>query len=62
MQFSKGDDPSLQFQCGQQRGGHYYCSGCKIPADRTYELDYAFRCPHQTLEEQQQTVLRGTVG
>jgi len=43
MRFCKGDGPSLEFESGNQRGGHYYCSGCKIHADHTtYELDPAF--------------------
>ena len=27
MRFCKGDYPSLEYESGNQRGGHYYCSG-----------------------------------
>ena len=62
MRFCKGDGPSLEFECGNQRGGYLYCPGCKIHASRTYELDHAFRCPHTTLQERQQAVLKGRIG
>ena len=62
MRFCKGDGPSLEFECGNQRGGYFYCPGCKIHAARTYELDHAFRCPHITLKERQQAVLKGRIG
>ena len=62
MRFCKGDGPSLEFECGNQRGGYFYCPGCKIHASRTYELDHAFRCPHITLQEHQQAVLKGRIG
>ena len=62
MKFCKGDGLSLEFESGNQRGGHYYCSGCKIHANRTYELDHAFRCPYITLQERQQMVLKWRLG
>lgn len=58
MRFCKGDGPSLEFECGNQRG-YFYCLGCKIHAARTFELDHAYRCPHITLQERQQPVLKG---
>ena len=27
MRFCKGDYRSLEYESGNQRGGHYYCSG-----------------------------------
>ena len=59
MTFCKGDGPSLEFGSGNQRDGHYYSSGCKIHADRTYELDHAFHCPYKPLQERHQMVLNG---
>jgi hypothetical protein len=62
MRLCKGDGHALQLECCQQRGGHYYCSGCAIHADMTYELDHAFRCPTVTLIERQKLILQGTIG
>ncbi|KAK3698437.1 hypothetical protein QZH41_010014, partial [Actinostola sp. cb2023] len=61
MRFCKGDGPAMELEAGQQRGGHYYCSGCAIHADMTYELDHAFRCPTLTLGERQELILKGPV-
>lgn len=62
MRFCKGDGPLLEFECGNQQGGYFYCPGCKIHAARTYELDHALCCPHITLQERQQAVLKGRIG
>ena len=62
MKCCKGDGPSLESESGNQMGEHYYCSGSKIHADRTYGLDHAFRCPYLTLQERQQMVLKGRLG
>ncbi|KAK3715334.1 hypothetical protein QZH41_010105 [Actinostola sp. cb2023] len=61
MRFCKGDGPAVELESGQQRGGHYYCSGCAIHQDRTNELDHAFRCPPVTFKERQEFVLQGPV-
>ena len=49
MRFCKGDGPSLEFECGNQQGGHSHCPGCKIHAARKFELNHAYHCPHITL-------------
>ena len=28
MRFMNGDNPAVNFECGNQHGGHYACSGC----------------------------------
>jgi len=61
MRFCKGDGPAVEFECGQQRGGHYFCSGCAIYDDRIYELDYAFGCQSFTIQERQKSILDGPV-
>jgi len=61
MRFCKGDGPAVELESGQQRGGHYYCSGCAIHRKSTYELDHAFRCPPVTFKERQEFVLQGPV-
>ena len=50
MRFFKGDGPSLQFEAGQQKGGHYYCAGCGVHGLGGYDIAYAFRCPYTSLE------------
>ena len=62
MRFFHGDSPSREFESGQQKGGHYYCSGCGAHADRVYELDYCFRCEPVSLEDRQNIVMKGPIG
>lgn len=62
MRFFHGDSPARQFECGQQKGGNFYCSGCGAKAQRVYEFDYAFRCPYMSLTDRQNLVLKGPVG
>ena len=62
MRFFHGDSPARQFECGQQKGGNFYCSGCGANAKRAYELDYCLRCPHMSLSDRQQLMLHGSLG
>jgi hypothetical protein len=62
MRFFHGDSPSRQYEAGQQKGGNYYCALCGANAHRVYELDYAFRCPHISLDDRQQLVFKGPCG
>ena len=62
MRFFHGDSPSRQYEAGQQKGGGFYCALCGANAQRVYELDYVFRCPHVSLEDRQQLILRGPCG
>ena len=62
MRFFHGDSPSRSFESGQQKGGHYYCSGCGAHAERGHELDYCFRCAHVSLNDRQEPVLKGPLG
>ena len=62
MRFFHGDSPARQFECGQQKGGNYYCSLCKASAKRVYELDYSFHCAHLSLADRQELVLKGALG
>ena len=61
MRFFHGDSPARQFECGQKKGGHYYCSVCSVSAKRVFELDYSFRCQYMSLAERQKLVLKGLV-
>ena len=62
MRFCKGDGPAVEFECGQQRGGHFSCAGCAVHANRVYELDHASRCKVTTYLERQHSVLGGPIG
>ena len=41
MRFFKGDEPSCQFESGQQRGGNYFCWICGISHERTAAYAHA---------------------
>ena len=62
MRFFHGDSPSRQYEAGQQKGGNFYCAVCGANAHWVYELDYVFRCPHISLKDRQQLVLKGPYG
>lgn len=61
MRFFHGDSPSREFESGQQKGGHYYCSGCGDHADRVYDLAYTFHCTTVSLDDRQKIVLKGPI-
>ncbi|CAB4002167.1 Hypothetical predicted protein [Paramuricea clavata] len=61
MRFFHGDNPAQQYECGQQKGGHYYCSVCGVHANRVYELDYSYRCTHMSLSDRQKLILEGAI-
>ena len=62
MRFFHGNSPSRQYEAGQQKGGNYYCAICGANAHRVYELNYAFRCPHISLNDHQELVFAGPCG
>ena len=62
MRFFHGDTPARQYECGQQKGGNYYCAICGASAHRVYEMDYVFRCSHMSLADRQSLVLKGPYG
>ena len=62
MRFFHGDTPARQYECGQQKGGKFYCAVCGASANRVYELDYSFRCSHMSLADRQDLVLKGPYG
>ena len=62
MRFFHGDSPSRAFESGQQKGGHYYCSGCGAHAGRVHEVDYCFHCKHVSLKDRHELVMKGPLG
>ena len=61
MRFFHGDTPARQYECGQQKGGNYYCAICGASANRVYEMDYSFRCSHISLADRQDLVLKRSI-
>jgi len=62
MRFFYGDSPSREFESRQQKGGHYYCSGCGAHADRVYNPAYSFHCTTVSRDDCQKIVLQGPTG
>ncbi|CAB3981856.1 Retrovirus-related Pol poly from transposon opus [Paramuricea clavata] len=62
MRFFQGDTPARQYECGQQKGGKYYCAICGASANCVHEMDYSFRCSHMSLADRQDLVLKGPYG
>ena len=59
--FFHNDNPAQQYECGQQKGGNFYCSVCGVYANGVYELDYSFRCSHISLNDRQKLILEGAI-
>ena len=62
MRFMNGDNPSIQFESGNQHGGHKGCSGCDGDLNQRYDLEYMHNRKYYTLEERQKLVLAGIEG
>ena len=62
MRFMNGDNPSVEFEDGTQKGGHFGCSGCGGDMRWAYEYDYMAFLKYRTLEEKQNLILKGTFG
>ena len=54
--------PAYQYECGQQKGGNFYCAICGACAKRVYEMDYSFCCSHMSLADRQDLDLKGPYG
>ena len=62
MHFYKDDGLAVELECGQERGGHFYCTGCAVNANRVYELYHVARCKVVIYLERQQAILHGLIG
>ena len=62
MRFMNGDNPSVQFESGNQHGGHKGCSGCDGDLNLSYDLEYMSRRKYLTLEERKKLVVAGREG
>ena len=62
MRFMNGDNPSIQFESGNQHGGYKGCSGCDGDLNLSCDLEYMHNRKYCTLEERQKLVLAGIEG
>jgi hypothetical protein len=62
MRFMNGDNPSVEYEDGCQKGGHYGCSGCDGDMRRAGEYDYMAYRRYKSLEEKLKLVLDGKEG
>ena len=57
MRFMNGDNPAVNFECGNQHGGHYACSGCDGRSSMCHDLNFMAQRKYRTLTKRQQLVL-----
>ena len=62
MRFMNGDNPSVEFEDGTQKGGHRGCVGCDGDMRRSDDFEYMSHRKYKTLEEKQKLVFAGTEG
>ena len=61
LTFFHGDSPARQFECGQQKGGHYYCSNCGCHAVMVDDIHHALNCPLVSLQDRVDKIMEGTI-
>ena len=59
MIFMNGDNPSVEFEDGTQKGGHRGCVGCDGEMHSSFDSEYMSHQKYKTLEEKQNLVLTG---
>lgn len=62
MRIMNGDNPSIEYEDGTQKGGNRGCPGCDGDVRRAGEYDYMAYRKYRTLEEKQKLVLEGEFG
>ena len=62
LRFFVGDHPAQQFEHGTQHGGHFKCCGCSVRSNMMGDLAHTLQLPWRSLYDQQQLVLKGTLG
>ena len=60
MRFMNGGNLAVNFECGNQHGGHYGCPGCDGHLSMCHHLNYMAQRKNRTLTERQQLVLART--
>ncbi|KAK3704916.1 hypothetical protein QZH41_005383, partial [Actinostola sp. cb2023] len=59
MRFMNGDNPSVEYEDGTQKGGHRGCAGCDGDIRMAGQYDYMAYRQYKTLEEKCQLVMAG---
>ena len=62
MRFMNGDNPSVEFEDGSQKGGHRGCTGCDGDMRRAGEYDYMAYRNYKSLDEKLKLVTSGVLG
>ena len=59
IRFFHGDGPAIQFEAGNQKGGHYFCPNCDINYIQTDDINHCYQLPITTLFFKQKKVRWG---
>ena len=62
MRLMNGDKPAVEFESGNQKGGHYACPGCDTHMSMVHDYTYTKYRHYRTLEERKSLVLAGKFG
>lgn len=62
MRFMNGDNPSVEFEDGTQKGGHLGCPGCDGDIRMADDYEYMSQRRYKSLEEKKRLVLSGVLG
>jgi len=62
MRFMNGDNASVEFEDGMQKGGHWGCSGCDGDIRRAGEYDYMAYRQYKPLKQKKNMVMAGIEG
>lgn len=57
-----GDNPSVEFEDGNQKGGHRGCIGCDGDMRSSTDFEYMSHRKYKSLEEKKKLVLAGPEG
>jgi hypothetical protein len=52
MHLMNGDNPAVEYEAGNQIGGHYACAGCDAHMNMVHDYQYTKYIKHQSLEEE----------
>ena len=59
LRYFHADGPARQFECGNNIGGYYPCSGCGALSTMFDDIAYSYRTELLTIEERQSFILKG---
>ena len=62
IRFFKGDGPAIAFECGNKKGGTYFCPCCDVNAYLTDDISYCYQLPIRSIEDARQRVVAGKLG